>query len=179
MPSWPFGENTVSYGRSEDARRAVGAALAILKALEALNETWQTQEDRVPLSVGIGINEGEAMVGYVGHPQRMEFTVLGDAVNLASRLEGATKYFKQKILVGESVRQLTAEFFYYRSAGRVLVKGKSNPVTVYVPIAAVGDDSSDAFPWLEPYEESVKCYQSGRFKEACIFFGSSGKFPWA
>ncbi|HPA21404.1 MAG TPA: adenylate/guanylate cyclase domain-containing protein [Verrucomicrobiae bacterium] len=132
--------DTVSGGREEDAQRAVRAALAMFRRLAEMDEKWAA-EGRIPMRMGIGINHGEVVVGNIGSTRRMEFTVIGDPVNLASRLEGATKEFRADILIGEDVQPLVRSAFLLRPVGRIQVKGRSKPVNVYEVIGAVGDPS--------------------------------------
>src|SRR5947209_11262318 len=93
--------NVHSYGVTEDAKKAVRAAYGMRCALQKLNEGWST-DGRIPLGMGIGINQGEVIVGNVGSQERMDPTVIGDAVNLASRLEGLTRIYAVDILIGTS-----------------------------------------------------------------------------
>jgi adenylate cyclase len=118
-------------GAEEDARRAVRTALDMRAALAKLNVRWQNQPNRVPLNIGMGVNTGEIIVGNIGHPQRMEFTVLGDGVNQAARFESATKQFHADLLVGESVEALTRKHFIFRQVGLLTVKGKTKPVEAF------------------------------------------------
>lgn len=159
--------DTHTLGTAEDARRAVKTAVAMRAALQRLNDAWQARPERMKLAIGIGINHGEVVVGNIGHPQRMEFTVLGDAVNLASRLEGATKNFKQDMLIGESVFQLTRQDFTYRSVDYLVVKGKTKPIEVYT----VPDDPRPGpLPWLARYHEALELYRHQEFSEASAIF---------
>ena len=109
--------DTHSKGIEADAQRAVTAALQMRGALAKLNTGWKENPDRNKLSIGVGVNHGEVIVGNIGHPRRMEFTVLGDGVNLAARLESATKQFHTDILVGEQVEKLTREHFRLSHGG--------------------------------------------------------------
>ena len=138
-------------------------------ALAKLNAGWQENPDRQNLSIGIGVNHGEVIVGNIGHPQRMEFTVLGDGVNLAARLESATKQFHTDILVGEQVEKLTREHFVYRTVDLLTVKGKTKPVEVF---ALLSDRSLPPPAWLADYHEAVKLYRRREFAEAADRFQS-------
>ncbi len=155
--------DTHSLGAREDACRAVRTTLAMRDALARLNQKWAQMTDRLELSIGIGLNYGDAVVGNIGHPQRMEFTVLGDAVNLASRLESATKQFHQTILIGQTVHGLTKDDFIYRHVDRIMVKGKHQAVDVYTPIA---ERPGAEPPWLATYHEALALYHAAKFEEA-------------
>jgi adenylate cyclase len=159
--------DTHSQGVKADAQRAVSAALQMRGALAKLNARWMENPDRIKLSIGVGVNHGEVIVGNVGHPQRMEFTVLGDGVNLAARLESATKQFHTDILVGEHVEKLTHELFIYRSVDLLTVKGKTKPVEVF---ALLGDRLQPPPAWLAIYHDAVNLYRSRKFPEAAARF---------
>ncbi|EMY53085.1 adenylate/guanylate cyclase catalytic domain protein [Leptospira interrogans serovar Copenhageni str. M20] len=114
------------------AENAVEAALAMMKALQQFNELRQ-KENQDPIDIGIGIHTGHLMLGIIGHENRMEGTVIGDSVNLASRIEGLTKQFKCSIIVSEvtiaSLRDPSR--FTHSFLDEVTVKGKSQPIKVY------------------------------------------------
>jgi adenylate cyclase len=164
MAAWG---DTHSEGLAEDARRAVSAALQMRAALVKLNERWATQPDRVKLKTGLGVNHGEIIVGNIGYPPRMEFTVLGDGVNLAARLESATKQFHTDILIGEETEKLTRDHFIYRSVGAVAFKGKTKPIEVFTLLS---DRSQPAPDWLAAYEGAIKLYRSRQFEKASVLF---------
>jgi adenylate cyclase len=135
--------------------------------LAKLNAQWKENSDRNKLSIGVGVNHGEVIVGNVGHPQRMEFTVLGDGVNLAARLESATKQFHTDILIGEEVERLTRKNFVYRTVDLLTVKGKTKPVEVFGLLS----DSSERPPaWLAVYHDGVQLYRGRKFAEATAKF---------
>ncbi len=123
--------------------------------------------DRQKLSIGVGINHGEVIVGNIGHPQRMEFTVLGDGVNLAARLESATKQFHTDVLIGEETERLTREHFIFRSVGAIAFKGKTKPVETFLLIS---DKSLPPPGWLATYQTGVKLYRERKFEEAIKSF---------
>jgi adenylate cyclase len=169
MAAWG---DTHSEGLAEDARRAVNAALQMRGALAKLNEQWLVKPDRTKLSIGIGVNHGEIIVGNIGHPQRMEFTVLGDGVNLAARLETATKQFHTDILIGESVEALTRDQFIYREVGAVAFKGKTKPIKVFT---LVSDRSQPAPAWLAQYHEGIHFFRGRQFDRAGELFRSAAQ----
>ncbi len=161
--------DTHSHGPEDDASRAVRAALQMRAMLAALNGQWKTDPARVELKSGIGINHGEVIVGNIGHPLRMEFTVLGDGINTAARLESATKQFGCDILVGGQVEELTRGQFLYRCVDLVKLKGKTKPVEVFIPL---GDAGTQAPVWLEGYHRAIGLYRRGAFLEAAEIFKS-------
>jgi adenylate cyclase len=154
-------------GEAEDSRRAVSAALKMRAALVALNKSWEGRDDRITISIGIGVNIGEVVVGEVGAFERTEYTVLGDGVNFAARLESATKQFHTDCLVGESVERLTREHFVFRHVDFIRVKGKTLPVNVYMPLS---DRSVPAPDWLADYHEARNLYTQRKFIEAAALF---------
>ncbi len=159
--------DTHTNGPAEDARRAVATALKMRPTLRELNNQWHARDDRREISIGIGINHGDVIVGEVGHPERREFTVLGDGVNFAARLESATKQFHTDCLVGESVEALTREHFIFRHVDFLRVKGKTHPVNVFIPLS---DKTAPPPAWLADYHEARALYRRRSFREAGELF---------
>ncbi|MEI6715563.1 MAG: adenylate/guanylate cyclase domain-containing protein [Verrucomicrobiota bacterium] len=160
--------DTHSLGLDVDARGAVRAAIQMRDALKVANAEWRERPDRVELSTGIGINHGRVVVGEVGHPKRMEFTVLGDGVNLAARLESSTKQFGCDILVGETAEALTRDHFVFRRVDRAVFKGKTEPIDVFTPVGEMGILVPD---WLGRYHGAIDLYRNQEFSEAKQKFG--------
>ena len=111
---------------------AVQAALSMQEKVTLYNQEQQ-QKGFLPISIGIGLHTGKLMLGTIGEPERMETTVISDAVNLASRLEGLTKLYGAEILISEHTLTQLKELqqYNFRFLGRVRIKGKSNLVAIY------------------------------------------------
>ncbi|MBL8643687.1 MAG: GAF domain-containing protein, partial [Rhodospirillaceae bacterium] len=118
------------FNGPHDADNAVTVANQMMAALHNLNMD-RIVKGKTPIDIGVGVSTGDVVVGNIGSPKRMEYTVIGDSVNLASRLEGATKYYGTKILLSENtVKDLTKPFLM-REIDLIRVKGKDRPVAVY------------------------------------------------
>src|SRR6267378_126551 len=162
--------NVRSFGMAQDAKCCARAALGMRRQLSQLNQSWREQ-GRMGLGMGIGVNHGEVIVGNIGSQERMDPTVIGDAVNLASRLEGLTRIYGVDMLVGASVAELVRDEVYLRSVARVQVKGKTKPVDVFTFIAARGEETDMEFlKWLETYEEALEKFRARDFIDAKILF---------
>lgn len=151
------------------AFHAVKTALLMRDALEKLNAEWANVPGRRQLEIGIGINQGEVIVGSVGHPLRMAFTVMGDSVNTAARLETATKQLGCGILVEESVQSLTRDRFNYRRVDWLRLKGKQKANAVFT---VIGERSETIPPWLEEYDRAVDLYRARKFEDAGKIFAA-------
>src|SRR5438128_6645493 len=162
--------NVRSFGMAQDAKNCARAALGMRRELRQLNQKWR-DEGRMGLGMGIGINQGEVIVGNIGSQERMDPTVIGDSVNLASRLEGLTRIYGVDILVGATAAELVREEFHLRSVARVQVKGKTKPVDVLTFVAARDEEVDPEFlKWLETYEEGLEKFRTRDFIEAKILF---------
>jgi adenylate cyclase len=125
---------------AQHARNGVLAGLAMQKECEILNAKFAAR-GWPALKIGVGLNSGSVRVGDMGSKVRRAYTVMGDAVNVASRLEGRTKYYGVGILVGESTRKAVKDVVF-REVDRIKVKGKDEALTIYEPIALESDAGS-------------------------------------
>ncbi|MBL8051270.1 MAG: adenylate/guanylate cyclase domain-containing protein, partial [Anaerolineales bacterium] len=135
-----FGE-PVHY--EDHALRALNASLDMRKALYEMREIWAKEGRPSQIEMGIGINSGEVFVGLVGSEQRINYTVIGDNANLASRLQDLTKTYAWPILISESTYQHVKDEFETEFADAVTVKGKTQAVNVYKVIGAKGAADSE------------------------------------
>lgn len=150
-------------GAQQDCLACLKTALEMQRQMDNLNVAWSQQAGRMPLQIGIGISFGEGFVGNLGHSQRMEFAVMGDVVNLGSRLEGATKQYGCGILVSESVYLHCRDAFHFQEMDIIQVKGKTQGVRVYAPLNA----ASEAAPsWLGDWQGALQCYRDREFVTA-------------
>lgn len=141
----------------EHARHAIHAALAMHQALRALNREFAARS-WPSLRLRTGINSGVMSVGNMGSEFRMSYTVLGDAVNLAARLESAARRYDAPIVVSEETRALVPELVY-RELDRVRVKGRAQAVTIYQPLGAASDLSTAEQAELAAYAAALHAFQ--------------------
>ncbi|MDR3160915.1 MAG: response regulator [Spirochaetaceae bacterium] len=149
------------------AAAAISAAIRMMRVLPRVN----TRRIRLPpeeLAMGIGINYGECVVGNIGFQDKMDYTVIGDTVNLASRLEGTTKQYRHPIIVSEYVYHAAKDLFLFRKADSVRVIGKTKPVALYAvypmrepPPEAGGDPALPLPPSLVIRRELLDQYNKG------------------
>ncbi len=151
-------------GVETDARRAVTTALEMRIALARLNADWKTR-GLPELAVGFGVNHGDAIVGNLGCAAKMEVSVLGDAVNLGSRIEGLTKEYGIDLCLGETVAPLVREAFLLRAVDLVVVKGKTTPVEVFTVLGERTPGTPEP-AWLARHEAAVRAYRAGDFAAA-------------
>jgi len=156
--------NTASRGASRDAIDAVTASLEMLDSVRNLNKSWK--ERGLPeLAIGIGLNHGEVIVGDMGSPKKKEFTVIGDAVNLASRLEGTTKTYGLQLVLGENVAELVGNAFVLQKVDLIRVKGKSCPVQSYTCFRP-HDLNSTELDALATYHRGLDYFLNRKFEQA-------------
>jgi len=149
-----------------DADNALAAANRMLLCLGELNGR-RARDNKPPLDVGIGISTGDVIVGNIGSSKRMEYTVIGDNVNLASRLEGANKFYGTQILVSESTRATLTRPTLTREIDLIRVKGKDDPVAVHESLDHRRHTLNGTLDeLLGHYGEGLATYRARRWGEA-------------
>jgi adenylate cyclase len=159
----------VPYAQEDDAIRAVRASLRMIATLRQMNAR-RTREGLRPIRIGIGINTGEVVSGNMGSEKRMDYTVIGDGVNISSRLEGLNKYYGSQILISESTRAEVGKEFTVRPIDWVRAKGKTRPVQIY---EVFGDRDFRLLPEHEAFNEGYVLYRRGDFAGARTLFQSA------
>lgn len=145
-------------------RNAMNAGLDMLKAIKKLNTQFKSK-GQPEIKIGIGVNTGEMNVGNKGSEFRVDYTVLGDAVNLGSRLEGLTKNYGVDFIVNETTRHEVPEF-EYRMLDIVKVKGKDKPVTIFEPIGLVENIDKSERKRVKEFHHALKLYKEQKWDDA-------------
>jgi adenylate cyclase len=150
--------------KGDEPLQAVLSGFEMLEALESFNE-WQTRRGRKPFRIGVGINYGMVTVGNIGSERKMDYTVIGDQVNVSSRLEGLTKRYRESMLISESVMKKLDGKFPCRLIDRVVPKGKSAALAigVYVPRQRLSEQEAKAWAL---HEEAMRQFYKRQFREA-------------
>lgn len=154
---------------SDHALHSIQAAMQMLKATAEISQVF-VSEGLPAISVGVGINSGLMNVGDMGSKYRRAYTVLGDAVNLASRLESSTKYYGVSLIVGERTRELALGHFVWRELDLVKVKGKDHPVRVYEPLCPIADLTPALATELALTNQALTAFRTQDFNQAKILF---------
>ena len=161
---------------ADDASRALRTATGMCAALKALNREFREQ-GKPELSIGIGINTAVVVAGNMGSQTRLNYTVIGDGVNLASRLEGLTKYYGVPVVVSADTRSAAPEFLY-RELDLVCVKGKTAPVTIYQPVVCDPGEESETIAEIEEHHLCLRFYRDRNWDAAIEGFTAlAGKHP--
>jgi len=144
---------------------AVEAGLRIIEKLPELNKEFQVRFGH-SIAVGIGIHSGLVRVGNMGSDDLFDYTILGDNVNLTSRLEGLTKFYGVPVIVSEALRDIVLEDYLLQELDTVRVKGKENPVTLFTfrGKTTLGENEIDM------WKEGIALYKDGQFRDATNCF---------
>ncbi len=158
------------FTNPEDADHAVQAAIGMFGALRILN-IRRVAAGRDPVLMGLGINSDEVVSGNIGSEKRMDYTVIGDGVNLASRLESANKQYGTQILISEFTARDLRKSYLTREVDKIVVKGKHQPVSVFEVLDWVEDPTSEKLARrLALWPEALDLYRHRRFTDARKLF---------
>lgn len=150
-------------------QQAVKAALSMKVSLDILNNEL-VKENLSPINIGIGINTGAVVAGNMGSSHRLNYTVIGDCVNLAARLEGLTKYFGVTVIVSESTAK-DCKDIHFRELGSVLVKGKKDSIQIFEPFP-FETLSATQTQRLEQHHQAIQYFKEQQWEKAQMLFGA-------
>jgi adenylate cyclase len=155
------------------ALRTCLAALEMQKRLAVLRPKWK-KEGKPPLQARCGINTGVVIVGNMGGKDRFDYTVIGDSVNLAARLEGANKQYGSNIMISDMTYKQVKERVIVRELDLIQVRGKTEPVKVWELLGTTNMSMTDTQKQsLELYQEGLKLYRDRKWEEAIAYFTQS------
>jgi adenylate cyclase len=152
----------------QHAQKALIAATEMVEAMKQVSEDF-AEKGWPPIKVGIGISSGPMNVGNMGSAFRMAYTVMGDVVNLGSRLEGQTKNYGADIIISEETEAMVTGF-KMRELDLIRVKGKLVPITIYEPAGRSSDISEELSREIDDYHEALSCYRQQGWDEAESIF---------
>jgi len=160
----------IPVAHEDDADRTVRAAVAMLRELKAWN-AQRTAEGRKPVDIGIGLNTDTVVSGNIGSKKRMDYTIIGDGVNLASRLESACKQYGSHILISEFTLKQLRGTYRARELDLVVVKGKTRPVAIY---EILDYHTEESYPHLIDalghFRDGLEKYRGGSWGDAQALF---------
>jgi adenylate cyclase len=152
----------------DHARQACRAALQMEDTLEELNRQW-VKQGRPPLRIGVGVNSGPVAVGNMGSDRLFDYTAIGDNVNLASRLEGLTKYYGTNILISQTTAEALENGFILRDVDRVKVKGKAQASDIF-EVMGEGEPDPELARFLTAYHQGLALYRQMRWPDSIAAF---------
>jgi len=166
----------VPMTHEDDEDRAVRAAVAMIRNLDTWNK-GRVEGGKFPVEIGIGLNTDIVVSGNIGSKKRMDFTMIGDGVNLAARLESACKQYKARILVSEFTYRKLRGTYRAREIDRIVVKGKTKPVAVYEILEYHTEESfPDMMEALGCFKYAVEKYRAGQWDAAAAAFRDASGF---
>jgi len=158
------------FPHEDDPDRAVKASIRMMMELGRFNEEMK-RLGKNPIDIGVGLNTGHVISGNIGSPKRMDYTVIGDGVNLASRLEGANKEYGSHILISQSCLDGLKSSYRHRLVDNVVVKGKTEPVGIYELLDYHTDESfPNMIEALGIFRDGMECYQAGEWEKGMELF---------
>jgi adenylate cyclase len=160
----------IPVGHADDADRAVRAAIAMIARLGEWNRERQAH-GKPPVNIGVGMNTDRVVSGNIGSKKRMDFTIIGDGVNLASRLESACKQYGTRILVSDSTHKRLRGTYQTRELDLVVVKGKTQPVAIYEILDYHTDETyPNLIDALGHFRNGLTRYRQRKWEDAVHLF---------
>jgi adenylate cyclase len=160
----------IPVGHDDDADRSVRAAIAMMRELTRWNH-GRVAEGKLPVDIGIGLNTDTVVSGNIGSKKRMDYTIIGDGVNLAARLESACKQYGAHILVSEFTYKALKGTYFSRELDVVVVKGKTQPVAIYEILDYHGEESyPNMIDALRHFKAGLVKYRQQKWDDAAAEF---------
>jgi adenylate cyclase len=161
----------IPIAHDDDEDRAVRAAIAMIKSLQDWNAV-RLKHGKKPVDMGIGLNTDIIVSGNIGSPKRMDYTMIGDGVNLAARLESACKHYTARILISENTYRKLHGTYRIREIDRVIVKGKTEPVAIFEVLDYLSEESYPNLMEVVLYfKDGLGYYRNRDWKHATAAFG--------
>lgn len=154
----------VSYGN--DAANALKACFEMIRSLKSFNDEM-SEKGKINLRIGMGLSSGDVIAGNIGSEQKMDYTVIGDPVNLASRLEGLTKVYKVPVIISEFTYNYVSSIYPARELDLIRVKGKLKPTAIYQPFETMTPEIEQL---MEFYGKGLTEYKQKNWKSAIDYF---------
>jgi adenylate cyclase len=151
----------------EHQKKAMSSAVQMLDHIHVLNEGFKVKFGQT-IKIGVGLHCGRVRVGNMGSADLFDYTLIGDNVNLTSRLESLTKYYGQILLVSQAMKEACGDDYAYVEMDSVRVKGKHEPITIFTAMTHEARKAKDAD--FSRYEEALALYKAMRFAEAAGIF---------
>ena len=155
----------------DDADNAVRAASEMMEKLRIFNRARELR-GLSPIDIRLGVNTGEVVAGNIGSPKRVDYTVIGDSVNLASRLEGANKFYGTSILISENTYLAIKDRYPARELDLIRVKGRGEPVALY-QVLETGEDAPDIGVDCELFAAGLASYRAREWSRAVQYFSEA------
>ncbi|MFN3411848.1 MAG: adenylate/guanylate cyclase domain-containing protein [Exilispira sp.] len=152
-----------------DAANSVKATFEMLEALKTFNEEM-TAKGKINFKIGMGISSGDVIAGNIGSEQKMDYTVIGDPVNLASRLEGLTKVYKVPVIISEFTYEKVSSIFPARELDLIRVKGKLKPTAIYQPFDKLSPETEKM---VDYYQKGLEQYKNRNWNKAIDYFSKA------
>jgi class 3 adenylate cyclase/DNA-binding NarL/FixJ family response regulator len=163
----------VPKSTGNDAQNAVQAGFAMLQALDMLNGDRE-KEGRTPFRIGIGLATGEVVAGLLGSPERMNYTVMGNSVNLSARIESLTSHYGAHLLVCSETYRHLKQTYRSRLIDKIRVKGQQTPSALYEILYGAAPEKEEE--WLAAYASGLSSYEAGEFERAGLVFEKALSF---